>query len=247
GWTSTMMLGLYGSFFDYRRIQPRIGYRWLGLEELGGVQHEGEFGLRDGEFVDAVLARLDALPRPSLLHATTMSGHIPWRQWRNLAECAGPALATAGTADDYARTLRYVDRHLDRLIAAFLERRPGGLVVLFGDHSALIDTDGYTSPVGRREGVQWEFVPLVILGQGVPARIGTVAASQLDIQRTILLAAGWTGRIPSWGMDLLDPAAIPGPLPYHGRPQDRAEVAAWAAGLGRCDAPSVRPLPSSVP
>lgn len=233
GWTATMMLGLYGGFFDYRRIQPRVGYRWMGLEELGVRQRDGEFGARDGDLVDSVLARLDALPQPSLLHVTTMSGHIPWRQWRGIAECAGPALAAAGTADDYARTLRYVDRHLDRLIGAFLERRPGGLVVLFGDHSALIDTDGYTSPSGRRDGVGWEFVPLLILGQGVPARRATLAASQLDVQRTILGAVGWTGRIPSWGLDLLDPAALPGQLVFHGHRHDRASIAIWAAGLGR--------------
>lgn len=233
GWDAVMMLGLYGHYFDYRRIQPRVGYRWLGLEELGVVQHEGEFGARDGEFVDAVIARLDALPQPSLVHVTTMSGHIPWRQWRNLPECAGPALAAAGVADDYARTLRYVDRHLDRLIDAFLARRPDGLVALFGDHSALIDAPAYASPAGRRDGVQWEFVPVVILGRGVPARRAALAGGQLDLQRTLLAAAGWTGRVPSWGMDLLDPAAPPGPLRHHGRAYDRAEIAAWAAGLGR--------------
>lgn len=233
GWSATMMLGLYGSFFDYQHIQPRVGYRWLGLEELAGVQHDGEFGVRDGEFVDAVLARLDHLPQPTLLHVTTMSGHIPWLQWHNIPECAGPQLAAAGTADDYARTLRYVDRHLDRLIATFLERRPNGLVVLFGDHSALIKADGYTSPAAWRDGVQWEFVPLLILGQDVPVRRGAVAACQLDVQRTILKAAGWSGSIPTLGMDLLDPTAVPGPLLFHGHRHDRAQIAAWATGLDR--------------
>jgi phosphoglycerol transferase MdoB-like AlkP superfamily enzyme len=233
GWRSTMALGLYGFFFDYARVQPRVGYAWLGLEELGVVQHEGEFGARDGEFVDAVLARLGSLPRPGLLHCTTMSGHIPWRQWRNLPACAGPALATTGTADDYARTLRYVDLQLDRLIEGFLADRPGAVVVLFGDHTALIDADGYASPSASRDGVQWEFVPVMVLGNGVPVRRVALAASQLDLQRSILRLAGWTGTVASWGMDLTEPAAQVTPLRFHGHDYPRAEIGAWAAGLGR--------------
>lgn len=233
GWHPLMALGLYGFFFDYARIQPRVGYAWLGLEELGVVQHEEEFGARDGEFVDAVLARLPTLPAPALLHCTTMSGHIPWRQWRHIPACAGPELAAAGTADDYARTLRYVDLHLDRLIAGFLERRPDGVVVVFGDHSALIDAEGYASPSGRRDGVTWEFVPAIILGRGIPVRTVDRAASQLDLRRTILRLAGWGGSLRTWGMDLADPQAAESPVRFHGGSYERGELGAWAAGLGR--------------
>lgn len=232
GWHCSMALGLYGFFFDYSRIQPRVGYGWLGLEELGVVQHEDEFGARDGEFVDAVLQRLPALPAPILLHCTTMSGHVPWKQWQHIPACAGPALAAPGTADDYARTLRYVDLHLDRLIGGFLDARPDGLVVVFGDHTALIEADGYASPSGRRDGVTWEFVPAVLLGRGVPARRVDLAACQLDIRRTILRLAGWSGSLASWGMDLADPVAPIAALRFHGHDYDRREIGAWAAGLG---------------
>lgn len=233
GWDCRMALGLYGFFFDYARIQPRVGYAWLGLEELGVVQHEGEFGARDGEFVDAVLQRLPAMPSPLLLHCTTMSGHIPWKQWRNIPACAGPPLAADGTADDYARTLRYVDLHLERLIAGFLAARPDGIVALFGDHTALIDADGYASPVGMRDGVAWEFVPIVLLGRGIPVRTVDLAGSQLDLRRTLLRLAGWSGTTASFGMDLADPTATPAPLRFHGRDHDRQDIGAWAAGLGR--------------
>jgi hypothetical protein len=233
GWHCRMVLGLYGFFFNYVRIQPRVGYAWQGLEELGLIQHEGEFGARDGEFVDAVLRRLPTLPSPALLHCTTMSGHIPWRQWRNLPACAGTGLAGTGTADDYARTLRYVDLHLDRLIAGFLAARPEALIVVFGDHSAGIDTDGYASPRGRRDGVTWEFVPAILLGQGVPVRRIDLAACQLDLRRTILRLSGWSGTVSTWGMDLADPDAPAAPLRFHGHDYDRREIGTWAAGLGR--------------
>ncbi len=228
-----MALGLYGHYFDYARIQPRVGYAWQGLEELGLIQHDGEFGARDGEFVDAVLQRLPTLPAPVLLHCTTMSGHIPWQQWRNIADCAGPALAASGNADDYARTLRYVDRHLDRLITGFLAARPEALIVIFGDHTALIDAEGYVSPSGRRDGVTWEFVPVVLLGRNVPARRVGQAACQLDLRRTILHLSGWSGTVSTWGMDLADPTAAPAPLRFHGHDYDRHEIGAWASGLGR--------------
>lgn len=237
GWDCHMMLGLFGSFFDYGRIQPRVGYRWHGIEELGLVQHVGmfgdEFGARDLEFVDAVASRIPALPDRTLLHCTTMTSHIPWLQWHDIESCAGESLSVPGTADDYARCLRYTDRAIERLVSAFLARFPDGVVVLYGDHTGCIDADGYASPTGKRDGVKWEFVPIIVLGRDVPARRVDIAGSQLDVQRTILAAAGWSGSAPSWGMDLIDPRAAATPLRFHGRMYDRAEIGAWAKTLGR--------------
>lgn len=206
GWSTALAHGLPGTYFNFAQVMPRLGYELWDLKSLGLVEHPHEFGARDSELVDAVLARLAFLPSPFLLHVVTMTSHAPFTQHR--AWWPGPR-----SGDDYTDALACVDAQLDRLLTAFLQRAPSGLVVLFGDHAAGLPS----SAIERIGGVQREYVPLLIIGADVPPRIDQRCASFLDIGRSVLPAAGWSGRWRTWGSDLLPATGSLTPIPYQGQ------------------------------
>jgi phosphoglycerol transferase MdoB-like AlkP superfamily enzyme len=173
---------------------------------LGLVQHPGEFGARDVELVDAVIARMPSLPSPYVLHVVTMTSHSPFTQQR--AWWSGPI-----SGDDYCDSMACVDAQLDRLLTGFLDHSPRGLVVLFGDNAAGLPS----SIIERGGGVQREYVPLLIIGADVPPRTDKRLASFLDLGRTLLPAVGWSGPWRTWGSDLLPVAGSLAPIPFRGQ------------------------------
>ena len=215
GWSGALAHGLPGAYFNFSQVMPRLGFELWDLSYLGLRQHPGEFGARDNELVDAVLARLPSLPAPYVLHVVTMTSHKPFTQHR--AWWPGPV-----SGDDYRDCLRAVDAQLERLLAGFHARSPDGLVVLFGDHAS--GRPGSASE--RRDGEQREYVPLLLLGFATPPRCDRRLASFLDIGRTVLPAAGWSGAIRSWGADLVPPGADLPPTRFRG-----ASVSRSALGL----------------
>ncbi len=206
GWNATLAHGLPGAYFNFAQVMPRLGYELLDIERLGLTQHPGEFGARDDELVDAVLGRLPALASPYVLHVVTMTSHQPFVQHKGWWK--GPV-----TGDDYRDSMACVDAQLDRLIAGFLAHSPQGLVVLFGDHAAALPT----SDIERSGGSQREYVPLLFLGTGEAPRRDPRPASFLDVGRTMLPAAGWSGSWRTWGADLLPAGGTLPPTWHHGR------------------------------
>ena len=199
GWQAALAHGLPGMYFNFAQVMPRLGYELWDIHDLGLQQHPGEFGARDNELVEALIPRLAALPSPFVLHVVTMSSHTPFVQYRGWWR--GP-----DRGSDYDNALAATDAQLERLISAFLARSPQGVVVLFGDHAAGLPTSDRTrGPEGQRE-----YVPLVFLNSGAPARRDPRLASFLDIGRTVLPLVGWQGRLHTWGADLL-PADQPLP------------------------------------
>ncbi len=213
GWSAALAHGLEGTYFNFAQVMPRLGYELWDLDQLGLIEHPREFGARDSELVDAVLARLPSLPSPFLLHVVTMTSHAPFTSHRSW--WSGPH-----SGNDYDDAFACVDGQLDRLLDGFFERAPSGLVVLFGDHAAGLPS----STIERVDGVQREYVPLLILGADEPPRIDQRSASFLDIGRTVLPAAGWSGRWRTWGSDLLPANGSLTPVPYRGQmwPRDAA-------------------------
>ena len=194
---------------------PRLGYVLWDLDDLGLLEHPGEFGARDSELIDAVLERLPSLPSPFVLHVVTMTSHHPFTQQR--AWWSGPF-----TGDDYRDAMACVDAQLDHLLTSFFQRSPSGLAVIFGDHAAALPS----STIERVDGVQREYVPLLIIGADVPPRIDQRSASFLDVGRTLIPAAGWSGRWRTWGSDLLPTDGSLVPVPYRERmwPRDAAAL-----------------------
>ena len=205
GWSAALAHGLEGTYFNFAQVMPRLGYELWDLGYLGLTEHPREFGARDSELVDAVLARLPSLPSPFLLHVVTMTSHAPFTDHR--AWWSGPR-----SGNNYYDALACVDAQLDRLLNGFFQRAASGLVVLFGDHAAGLPS----STIERVDGVQREYVPLLIIGADVPPRIDQRCASFLDIGRTVLPAAGWSGRWRTWGSDLLAASSSLAPVPFRG-------------------------------
>ena len=206
GWSAALAHGLPGTYFNFAQVMPHLGYELWDLDGLGLIEHPREFGARDSELVDAVLARLPSLPSPFVLHVVTMTSHAPFTHHR--AWWSGPR-----SGNDYYDALACVDAQLDRLLNGFFQRAPSGFAVLFGDHAAALPS----STIERVDGVQREYVPLLILGADMPPRIDQRYASFLDIGRTVLPAAGWSGRWRTWGSDLLPANASLSAVPYRGQ------------------------------
>ena len=216
GWSAALAHGLPGTYFNFAQVMPHLGYELWDLDGLGLIEHPREFGARDSELVDAVLARLPSLPSPFVLHVVTMTSHAPFTHHR--AWWSGPR-----SGNDYYDALACVDAQLDRLLNGFFQRAPSGFAVLFGDHAAALPS----STIERVDGVQREYVPLLILGADMPPRIDQRYASFLDIGRTVLPAAGWSGRWRTWGSDLLPANASLSAVPYRGQMWAR-DAAAFA-------------------
>ena len=211
GWSGALAHGLPGAYFNFSQVMPRLGYELWDLDALGLQQHPGEFGARDNELVTAVLARLPTLPKPFVLQVVTMTSHKPFTQQR--AWWPGPV-----SGDDYRDCLQAVDAQLERLLAGFYARSPDGLVVLFGDHAS--GRPG--SAIERQNGEQREYVPLLLLGFATPPRRDARLASFLDVGRTVLPAAGWSGTVRSWGADLVAPGDDLPPTRFRGSAVSRS-------------------------
>jgi hypothetical protein len=221
GWSAALAHGLGGKYFNFAQIMPRLGYELWDVDDLGLIEHPREFGARDSDLVDAVLARLPSLSSPFLLHVVTMTSHAPFTQQRGW--WSGPR-----SGNDYHDALACVDAQLDRLLNGFFQRTPSGLVVLFGDHAAGLPS----SAIERAGSVQREYVPLLIIGADVPPRIDERYASFLDIGRTVLPAVGWSGQWRTWGSDLLPADGPLAAVPFRGQPWMR-EAAALAGETAR--------------
>ena len=211
GWSGALAHGLPGAYFNFSLVMPRLGYELWDLNILGLRQHPGEFGARDNELVDAVLDRLPTLSKPYVLQVVTMTSHQPFTQQR--AWWSGPA-----SGDDYRDCLQVVDAQLERLLAGFYARSPDGLVVLFGDHAS--GRPG--SDIERLDGEQREYVPLLLLGFATPPRRDARLASFIDVGRTVLPAAGWSGTVRSWGADLVSPGDDLPPTRFRGATVSRS-------------------------
>ena len=99
------------------RSCPVSATNFWDIDLLGIVEHPREFGARDSELVDAVLARLPTLASPFLLQVVTMTSHGPFTRHRSW--CSSPP-----SGNDYHDSLGCVDAQLDRLLNGFFLRTP---------------------------------------------------------------------------------------------------------------------------
>jgi phosphoglycerol transferase MdoB-like AlkP superfamily enzyme len=167
-----------------------------------------------------IYAQIPALiPRegPFALHVVSFSSHRPFRvppQGLPLGKLRGTI------AGDYLESIHYADAALGELLRALEAegRMDRMLLVLYGDHAGInrgdVGTlDLPTAPPGS-EGAWFVFerrVPLLFVGNGLPAALVTTPAGQIDIAPTIAGLLGVsTAHAGFLGRDLLrtDPRPV---------------------------------------
>ncbi|MBI3927971.1 MAG: sulfatase-like hydrolase/transferase [Armatimonadetes bacterium] len=154
----------------------------------------------DDRFLEEVLDELSTLRSPFLAFLATNSSHFPYasrpRRGRHLGA--------------YLEAIRRLDGALEQFLSQLL---PDTLVVLYGDHSAYLDTDdeewlvrnwGVRSP--RRQ------LPLWILGSPLVGRQAR-PAGQIDVAPTVLSLLGIEAPRCFLGRSLLSSGPRPVVLP----------------------------------
>jgi len=168
--------------------------------------------------------------------------HGPWRvegglSWHTQDPNAIVVHATEGLPDTtlqlaknlYEGEVLEVDRHLNRLLAAWTAQYPDGVVAITSDHGELFGEHG---AVGHRAVVWPELVqvPLVLVGPGVPAGVRRDDPVMLqDLHPTLLELAGLAQ--PTWS--LLSEAPRPGAIQSAAWPQPHLADSLggiWATG-----------------
>ncbi len=154
--------------------------------------------------------------RPFALHVVSFSSHRPF----HVPPQALPLGNLRGTiAGDYLESIHYADAALGELLRALEAqgRMDRTLLVVYGDHAGINRSDSGSLDLPEAppssEGAWFVFerrVPLLFVGEGLPAGLVTAPAGQIDIAPTIAGLLGVpTAHAGFLGRDLLRTEARP--------------------------------------
>src|SRR5262249_19130508 len=183
----------------------RFGPDFQLTEQIG-------WGLNGRDFLQQMVPRLEALPRPFAAWLITLSLHHPFEDFPARYKELKLGALEGSSFGNYLHTMRFFDRALDRFIAEL--SRDGlldaSVVVVFGDHDA-----GFVriAALSRQLGIPDEDAAWG-RNDRVPLFIRLPEAVRADLHGARDLSAGQTDLAPT----LLSLVGIDaGPLPYVGR------------------------------
>jgi arylsulfatase len=90
----------------------------------------------------------------------------------------------------YEDEIRYLDRHIGRLLEALDARQRPPIIVLTADHGEALGEDGYYFAHGHSVGLDQVRVPLLIRAPGLPVGVVSHPLSLLDVAPTVVQLAG---------------------------------------------------------
>ena len=222
GFRTKAFHGNRSSFYRRDETYPRKGFEWFfGYEELG--LEPRIWGALDHEVFEAMMEMMVQEQDPFLYYCITMTTHAPFGFIEdhylplNAAAFANPLVY------NYFNSFAYLDHYLERLIHEISDRFPDTYIFLFGDHTAAIEAEEYSSSGIVYDYKYFEFVPLFILTPERESYLETqLAPSFLDIGITILEAAGVPYSIQTFGETLLNLGCLEKKVPFSGAEYDRA-------------------------
>jgi phosphoglycerol transferase MdoB-like AlkP superfamily enzyme len=197
GYATAAFHGNTGSCYRRDRVFRRMGFDELWfLEELRDKEKLplSLWGVRDDTLLAFSQSRLqgrDGSPsRPQLHFIITLTSHQPFIYLEPAERLFLPK--ADNLLDRYFDSMNFVDRYLEKYIDGLT---PGTLVILFGDHRAMVS---YSSTAGKGGDGPVEYVPLMI--HRVGEQLATQQASRtLPIafsgELTILDAASYVHRL----------------------------------------------------
>lgn len=187
GYRSVSMHGFNGAFWHRARAHEALGYDEMIFEEAMDLQEKIGWGWSDRDVLQEAVKKLAASEVPLFLHVITLTNHHPYDY---LARRAG--LEPGTIAEEYLRSIRYVDEVLAEFFAALDETglRDDCLVVIYGDHDSAV-----TGPLDRivetnPPRLHPDTIPMIMVGFDRPAqRVAKVAGLQ-DVPVMVLEELG---------------------------------------------------------
>jgi phosphoglycerol transferase MdoB-like AlkP superfamily enzyme len=202
-------------FWNRRALHPSYGFKQSLFQSDFELTDQIGWGLNDHDFLQQMMPRLAALPRPFAAWLITLSLHHPFDDFpdRHKVLDLGPLEHTS--FGNYLHTMNFFDRALADFQTSLA--RTGLLsetvLAVFGDHDAGFQRDlAATMGVGADDG-RWELsdrVPFFVRLPRDTARFAgarSVPAGQTDVAPTLLALMGVDpARLPYMGRNLLGQA-----------------------------------------
>src|SRR5262249_40341774 len=203
-------------------MHPSYGFQPTLFESDFQMTEQIGWGLNDRDFLQQMVPRLAALPRPFLAWLITLSLHYPYADFPAAHKVLrlGPIEGTS--FGNYLHTMRFLDQALEDFKIALAAKGllDDSVIVVFGDHDAGFARDeSLAATIGvRADDVGWTLndrVPLFIRAPGLHGECAT-PAGQTDLAPTLLGLVGVdASRLPYVGPGLFETAASrPLPRPY---------------------------------
>lgn len=227
GYDKLAFHGNSGEYFNRNHNLPAMGFdHFYDLYRMN-LPEEG-WGASDEAVFDWALARASETEKPFYHHIITMSSHGPFKLVKKYHTNPLFNDIESSVERDYLLSMNYVDQVLQSYIEAMRQRYPETWFFIYSDHAVRIEGDHYQAePKIVLQGTGFEFVPLFVVppaGSLLSSFEGSRAASVLDMNLTLLKAAGITGTIKSWGSSLLDPEDISETIRHGGRDFNREKL-----------------------
>jgi lipoteichoic acid synthase len=187
GYQSVSLHGFNGVFWHRAKAHEALGYDRMIFEDDLTLTEKIGWGWADQEVLPEAVEMLRASEQPLLLHVITLTNHHPYDY---LSKRAGREPGTI--AEEYLRSIRYVDDALAQFFAALDEAglRDECLIVIYGDHDSAVtgalDALLETHPPRLHP----DTIPMVMVGFDRPSRRVDRLAGLQDVPVMVLEELG---------------------------------------------------------
>lgn len=206
GYSTEAFHGYDGSFWNRATAYSSLGFQKFFSNESYSDGYTVGMGLNDETFLEETVEYLKVQAKPSFSYVITLSSHMPFVIDSSLQELNLDGAQCETYSCNYLQAIHYTDKQLGMFIAKLKEAGlyDDSLIVLYGDHSAEIDTftldSGY---VYNPEDIEDKQVPLIIkLPQQTAEVVHSSVSSTLDVMPTILNLVGANVESFMFGTDL---------------------------------------------
>jgi phosphoglycerol transferase MdoB-like AlkP superfamily enzyme len=221
GYHTVSAVAFEPGFWNRRVMHPAYGFQQTLFESDFRMTEQIGWGLNDHDFLQQMVPRLAAQPRPFLAWLITLSLHHPYTDFPEAHKVMrlGPLEGTP--LGNYLHTMRFLDQALEDFEAALARNGlDDSVIVVFGDHDAGFARDETLArTIGvRADDIGWALndrVPLLIHAPGLHG-VHAIPAGQTDLAPTLLGLVGVDASpLPYVGRNLLaDIEQGPVPRPY---------------------------------
>lgn len=234
-------------FWNRDVMHPAYGFQRSLFEPDFTMTEQIGWGLNDRDFLQQMLPRLDALPRPFCAWLITLSLHHPFADFPAAHKVLRLGALEGTEFGNYLHTMRFFDEALAAFVDGLRARGllDSSVVVVFGDHDAGFPRSReLAADIGiGADAVSWELadrIPMFVRippegGLDPPHGIRPIPAGQTDLAPTLLALLGIDPvDLPFMGRNLLGSPGDPPVLRPYGDWIDsrHAYFSGAAAGAG---------------
>lgn len=201
------------TFWNRDVMYPALGYdRYFNLNDYTGTEQMSVgWGLKDKEFFEQSISKLQSLPKPFYTKFITLTNHFPFLlnpEDQYISEYN----SESGVLNRYFPTVRYTDEALKLFINRLKEEDlyDNSVIVIYGDHYGISENHNAAMAqfLGKEsitpfDSMQLQRVPLIIHVPGQEGKVISKVSGQIDIKPTLLHLLGIkTNQSVEFGTDL---------------------------------------------